>query len=59
MIKIDWKNEQTNSSEEPLKIDFSKIIVPEETTIVPSAQVPTSDSDSSTEAHMTDGSVVF
>jgi hypothetical protein len=59
MIKIDWKNEQTNSSEEPLKIDFSKIIVPEETTSVPSAQVPTSYSYNSTETHITDGSVFF
>ncbi len=33
MIKIDWKNELEDTNEEPLKIDFSKIQVPEENMI--------------------------
>ena len=37
MIKIDWKNEQDDTYEEPLKIDFSKIIVPEECSQAPTA----------------------
>ncbi len=38
MIKIDWKNEQEDTNEEPLKIDFSKIIVPEEYSPTPTSQ---------------------